>query len=412
MLQCTSLTAAPWIPHYSSGSNGGTYMFMGCNRLAQLSTSLTAWPGGTMNWVSNVSSDGVFYCPEVLGRDENITRGNANCPNKWLVANWDVTDAYTRDMAHCFTRGSYTTAFVYDGQAHVPDMANLKVYDRKTATLLTLGVDYIVNTPAGQDNTSEGSKTVSLSALDVPDGHTGQLDLSYKIVTNNVSACQITAGVSYDNTAPVLTVVQPDSGYTLSEGTDYTVSYISSTATVTVEGIGNYTGVTSLTAQTATSDPGLLFTKHDPDEQADVQISLRRNNNLINDPGLQVKRGSGNWEDMVYDTVYSDASAVYVRSKSTGKMGSNRNNYNYLQAHGASVDLSGNICSLLDRTGVYNRITEGNAFPGLFKNQSKIVDASKAVISGAFANDSCFGMFANCTDLTAAPQCYIAHHGG
>lgn len=42
-------------------------------------------------WLGLVSSTGTFYCPEELGTEETITRGDSNCPTGWTVVNPSVT---------------------------------------------------------------------------------------------------------------------------------------------------------------------------------------------------------------------------------------------------------------------------------------------------------------------------------
>lgn len=252
--ECPNLTAAPRFPEITANAYRGAYWFYRKTpKLAQISTDLTAWPGnsGVQSWVEGVSANGVFYCPYNLGRDENISRGSSNCPSDWLVANWDFSESAAREMNNCFTRGSYTTAYLYDGQSHVPDVSGIKVYNRKTAEQLTLGVDYNIGTPEGQDNTTPGNKSVYLSGTDAADGYYGNLALTYKIASNSITACQITTGPSYEGAAPSLTVYQPDTQQYLTEGVDYQMVSYSLTGNVceaVVNGIGSYTGSRNVTA--------------------------------------------------------------------------------------------------------------------------------------------------------------------
>ena len=96
-------------------------MFINCYSLSSVSVDFTSWRY-TTNWLASVKNtiNGIFTCPSALGTDATISRGPSNCPTEWRVANYDV-NGY--DMTNAFTRGSYTTAFLYDGQAHVPDMS-------------------------------------------------------------------------------------------------------------------------------------------------------------------------------------------------------------------------------------------------------------------------------------------------
>lgn len=187
---CVSMTKAPFIPSVSAGAyNSLAIMFRDCHKLSEISVGFTSWPYDTQAWLNGVSANGVFYCPYDLGRDENIQRGSSGCPYNWLVANWDFSESAAREMNNCFTRGSYTTIYLQDGQSHVPDVSGIKVYNRKTAKQLVSGVDYGVGTPEGQDNTTPGNKSVYLSGTDAPDGYYGNLALTYTIASNSITAC-------------------------------------------------------------------------------------------------------------------------------------------------------------------------------------------------------------------------------
>lgn len=65
------LTAAPMLPASAITDRSYYSMFNGCNALTSLSVQLTSWNSTAFNatryWLKNVSSDGEFWCPEVLG---------------------------------------------------------------------------------------------------------------------------------------------------------------------------------------------------------------------------------------------------------------------------------------------------------------------------------------------------------
>jgi hypothetical protein len=90
---CTALTAAPVIPDLSGSSypNQLMEMFYGCSNLAQINVKLESWPTGTSNWLAGVSANGTFYCPEELGTNSTIARGDSKCPTGWNVVNESVT---------------------------------------------------------------------------------------------------------------------------------------------------------------------------------------------------------------------------------------------------------------------------------------------------------------------------------
>lgn len=88
---CTSLTQAPALPATTLAGFCYNSMFYGCTSLTSISVSFTEWSpsNATTSWVTNVSSDGTFYCPTALGTDETIERGLDNCPD-WTVVNTDA----------------------------------------------------------------------------------------------------------------------------------------------------------------------------------------------------------------------------------------------------------------------------------------------------------------------------------
>ena len=62
-------------------------------------------------------------------------------------------------MSNAFTRGSYTTAYVYDGNEHLPSMTGLSVYNGQTTERLIENTDYIILLP--EDPTTVGTKTIT-----------------------------------------------------------------------------------------------------------------------------------------------------------------------------------------------------------------------------------------------------------
>lgn len=86
------LTAVPMLPASTITDRSYYSMFNGCNALTSLSVQLTSWNSTAFNatryWLKNVSSDGEFWCPEVLGTNETIERGEDRCPQGWTVRNY------------------------------------------------------------------------------------------------------------------------------------------------------------------------------------------------------------------------------------------------------------------------------------------------------------------------------------
>ncbi len=150
------------------------------------------------------------------------------------------------------TIGSDTIYYSPDTEKYEPD---IEVLDQQ-GTLLTKDVDYTVSY---SNNTKVGNATVTITGI----GHyTGTATKNFKISARPINDGEITIApiddqeITMDNKSgvkPALTVKHQ--GYTLVEGTDYTVSYSNNrkpaksddTAppTITISGRGNYSDRTS-----------------------------------------------------------------------------------------------------------------------------------------------------------------------
>ena len=110
----TSLTAAPHLKQRNATASYAYYqMFANCSSLQSISTDLTAW-GKSDIWLRNVSADGTFYCPSILGTNSTIARGTNRCPNNWTVYNI-TTLKYQDGTAHMHAMtGSLTKQNVLD----------------------------------------------------------------------------------------------------------------------------------------------------------------------------------------------------------------------------------------------------------------------------------------------------------
>lgn len=88
---CTVLTYAPDLPATTLMQYCYAYMFNGCSSLAHMKVSFTSWPGtssssttyaATHEWVTGVSSAGVFECPTLLP----LSRGTSYIPSTWTLS--------------------------------------------------------------------------------------------------------------------------------------------------------------------------------------------------------------------------------------------------------------------------------------------------------------------------------------
>lgn len=90
-LDCTSLETAPHLPATTLAGTCYYRLFKGCTSLKTISAAFTEWDdenNGTLDWVSDVASNGTFYCPVEL---EDI-RGIDNIPSGWTVARNSLPD--------------------------------------------------------------------------------------------------------------------------------------------------------------------------------------------------------------------------------------------------------------------------------------------------------------------------------
>ncbi len=131
--------------------------------------------------------------------------------------------------------------YTYDGTAKEPAVT----ITHEIATLV-LDEDYRVSY---SDNIKAGTAKVIITGIG---DYTGEETATFEIIPADISSADLKLSetkFTYDGTAkePVVTVTY--NGTTLQEGTDYTVSYNDNTnagtATVSLTGIGNYTGTLS-----------------------------------------------------------------------------------------------------------------------------------------------------------------------
>ena len=128
-------------------------------------------------------------------------------------------------------------AQTYSGSAKTPT-----VTVKDGSTTLTSGTHYTV---AYSNNTNAGTATVTITGKG---NYTGTKSANFTINPKNASNLTINsiAAQTYSGSAKTPTVTVKDGTTTLVSGTDYTVSYSNNinagTATVTITGMGNYTG--------------------------------------------------------------------------------------------------------------------------------------------------------------------------
>ena len=136
-----------------------------------------------------------------------------------------------------------STSFVYDGTPKTPTVT-VKLGSK---TLVT-GSDYIVSYA---NNTAAGTATVTVTGKG---NYNGIASKTFTIGTSSIAGASVilsSTSYVYDGTAKTPTVTVKLGSKTLVTGSDYIVSYANNTAagtaTVTVTGKGNYSGIASKT---------------------------------------------------------------------------------------------------------------------------------------------------------------------
>ena len=134
-----------------------------------------------------------------------------------------------------------TSSYTYDGSAKQPS-----VTVKDGTKTLTKGTDFTV---AYSNNTNAGTATVTITGNG---SYTGTVTKTFTILAKsagNLTATLSATSYTYDGTAKKPTITVKDGSKTLTNGTDYSVSYSNNTnagtAKVTVTGKGNYTGTLS-----------------------------------------------------------------------------------------------------------------------------------------------------------------------
>ena len=85
---CTSLTAAPELPATTLMLDCYSRMFKDCSKLNVVKVAFKVFSSSTALWLANVSSKGIFICPDDLSTTE---RGTNSVPKGWSVNGYDLT---------------------------------------------------------------------------------------------------------------------------------------------------------------------------------------------------------------------------------------------------------------------------------------------------------------------------------
>lgn len=174
-----------------------------------------------------------------LSLDSNHEWSDGTRKNK--TATWSITQKSinSSDITKTVNPSSYT----YDGNAKVPTVT---VRDTSRNVNLVAGTDYDI-TGYGE-NTKAGNPIITIVGKG---NYKDTTTATFEIKPKNLNSSDIVATLSetkyeYDKTAKKPTVTIKDGEKVLTENADYKVTYTNNvevgTATVTIQGSGNYTG--------------------------------------------------------------------------------------------------------------------------------------------------------------------------
>ncbi len=217
-------------------------------------------PAINIDPIANQTYTGVAITPTVVVKDGSTTLTLGTDYTVAYSSNTNVGTAtvtitgignYTGTKTQTFTiaakAASTLTIEAIANQIYSGSPITPTVVVKDGSTTLTLGTDYTV---AYSSNTNVGTATVTITGIG---NYTGTKTQNFTIVTKAASTLTIEAIANqiYSGSPITPTVVVKDGSTTLTLGTDYTVAYSSNTtvgtATVTITGIGNYTGTKTQT---------------------------------------------------------------------------------------------------------------------------------------------------------------------
>ena len=190
---------------------------------------------------------------------------------------------------------SSIAACTYNGSELAP-----AVTVKDGSTTLTYGTDY---TLSYSNNTYPGTATVTVTGKG---NYTGTKTANFTINAKNASELTISsiAAVTYNGAAQTPAVTIKDGTKTLTSGTDYTVSYSNNTnagtASVTITGMGNYTG---------TKTANFIINAKDASSLAISSIAAVTYNGSEQTPTVTVKDG--------YNTLTSETDYTVSYSNNT-----------------------------------------------------------------------------------------------
>ena len=183
---------------------------------------------------------GYYTYTQVFGGSSS-SAGTAYTYDEYYRLFMQFYNAHIKTISSSTVTVSSISSYTYDGNAKTPTPTV-----KYGSTTLVKDTDY---TLSYSNNTNVGTATVTITGKGK---YTGSYSKDFTINRASVSGATVTLSPSsytYDGTAKKPTVTVKVGSRTLTNGTDYTLSYSNNTnagtATVTITGKGNYTGSVS-----------------------------------------------------------------------------------------------------------------------------------------------------------------------
>ena len=231
--QCSSLTSIA-IPE--GVTTLPTDLFFGCSNLEKVIIPKSLKSIGLMSFSGCNSLSDIYY----FGSPENwaaVDIGDENTALKKATIHYE------------YSLESATISGLIDKDYTGSEITQTPVVTTPLGTVLTEGTDYTV---AYSDNINPGTATVTFTGIG---DYYGTQTATFQIESISLENATISGLVTKTYTGSAITqaLVVTYDGTVLTEGTDYTVAYSDNinpgTATVTITGIGDYSGVKTATFQ-------------------------------------------------------------------------------------------------------------------------------------------------------------------
>ena len=308
-------------PNYTFTLNGSSYS------LTEGTDFTVKYYKANTDDLSNATETALSGNPTDVGFYRAYLTGKGNYSGSLATGvNFYVAYDASENAENYIQVASNPTSYIYSGTSCIPTMlisySGLEITDSQDSTfdgsgsgILVKGTDYTV-TYSNYTNVGTATATITFKRY-----FTGTVNYGYNIYADKLSDCTVTLDsdtLTYTGStcAPTVTV-EDSSGNTLTEGSDFTVSYLDGdglevdpiavgTYTVVVTGAGNYTGTNNAQSYTIVAKD-ISSSTAEVDEDA---CGYDGTNNV--EPTITVKDGSTTL------TLGTDYTITYGTNKTIG----------------------------------------------------------------------------------------------